>query len=122
MQKCVVMDASSVIRKVTKRILTGEGMMVTDADNGAQVLAMASKELPDYVIVDAGVADFDFEDLLRKLRKLDRTGKMKITACMSEVDLVAMTRAKRAGADDFLLKPFDRKLLLAQFNAMDRAA
>ena len=66
-------------------------------------------QMPDYIIVDTGMSDFNAEDLIRKLRKMDRNSKTKIIACMTQVDLVAMTRAKRAGADDFMLKPFDRK-------------
>ncbi len=122
MERCMILDASSVIRKVTKRILTDENLMFIEAESGAQALSMAAAQMPDYIIVDTGVSDFNAEDLIRKLRKMDRNSTTKIIACMTQVDLVAMTRAKRAGADDFMLKPFDRKSLLGQFRGMERVA
>ncbi len=122
MERCMILDASSVIRKVTKRILTDENLMFIEAESGAQALSMAAAQMPDYIIVDTGVSDFNAEDLIRKLRKMDRNSQTKIIACMTQVDLVAMTRAKRAGADDFMLKPFDRKSLLGQFRGMERVA
>ncbi len=122
MERCMILDASSVIRKVTKRILTDENLMLIEAESGAQALSMAAAQMPDYIIVDTGVSDFNVEDLIRKLRKMDRNSQTKIIACMTQVDLVAMTRAKRAGADDFMLKPFDRKSLLGQFRGMERVA
>lgn len=122
MERCMILDASSVIRKVTKRILTGEDLMFVEAENGAQALSMAAADMPDYVIVDTGITDFNVEDLIRKLRKMDKNCKTKIIASMTQVDLVSMTRAKRAGADDFMLKPFDRKMLLGQFRTFAHAA
>lgn len=122
MERCMILDASSVIRKVTKRILTGENLMFVEAENGAQALSMAAADMPDYVIVDTGITDFNVEDLIRKLRKMDKNCTTKIIASMTQVDLVSMTRAKRAGADDFMLKPFDRKMLLGQFRTFAHAA
>ncbi|WP_018690114.1 response regulator [Ahrensia kielensis] len=118
----MVLDASSVIRKVAKRILTSEDMVVVEAKNSAEAISMASAQMPDYIIVDAGMNEGQSEDLIRQLRALDRKKDAKIICCMTQVDLAGMMRAKRAGADEFLLKPFDRKQLMSQFRTMRKAA
>jgi two-component system, chemotaxis family, chemotaxis protein CheY len=122
MEVCMVLDASSVIRKVAKRILTSEDMVVVEAKNSAEAISMASAQMPDYIIVDAGMNEGQSEDLIRQLRTLDRKKDAKIICCMTQVDLASMMRAKRAGADEFLLKPFDRKQLMSQFRTIRKAA
>ncbi|WP_144421140.1 response regulator [Ahrensia marina] len=118
----MILDASSVIRKVAKRILTSEDMAVVEAKNSAEAISMAAAQMPDYIIVDAGINDGQCDDLIRQLRKMDSKNEAKIICCMTQVDLAGMMRAKRAGADEFLLKPFDRHQLLGQFRTIRKAA
>lgn len=122
MEVCMILDASSVIRKVAKRILASEDMAVVEAKNSAEAISMAAAQMPDYIIVDAGINDGQCEDLIRQLRTMDSKNEAKIICCMTQVDLAGMMRAKRAGADEFLLKPFDRHQLLAQFRTIRKAA
>lgn len=122
MEVCMILDASSVIRKVAKRILTSEDMAVVEAKNSAEAISMAAAQMPDYIIVDAGINDGQCDDLIRQLRKMDSKHEAKIICCMTQVDLAGMMRAKRAGADEFLLKPFDRHQLLGQFRTIRKAA
>ncbi|MDZ7823267.1 MAG: response regulator [Ahrensia sp.] len=122
MERCMIVDGSSVIRKVAKRILGSNEMLVVEAETGVQALAMARAQLPDYIIVDEALGDMNSADLIRQLRQLDQNRSLKIILCMIQMDLVLMTRAKRAGADEFLPKPFDRKQLMQQFSALRHAA
>lgn len=122
MEVCMILDASSVIRKVAKRILTSEDMAVVEAKNSAEAISMAAAQMPDYIIVDAGINDGQCDDLIRQLRKMDSKNEAKIICCMTQVDLAGMMRAKRAGADEFLLKPFDRHQLLGQFRTIRKVA
>lgn len=122
MERCMILDGSSVIRKVAKRILESEEVLVVEAKNAAEAVSMASAQMPEYIIVDAGVNDAKSEDLIRRLKAMDKDKVSKIISCMTEVDLVEMTRAKRAGADEFLLKPFDRRQLVSQFRTLRHAA
>lgn len=122
MEVCMILDASSVIRKVAKRILTSEDMAVVEAKNSAEAISMAAAQMPDYIIVDAGINDGQCDDLIRQLRTMDSKNEAKIICCMTQVDLAGMMRAKRAGADEFLLKPFDRHQLLGQFRTIRKAA
>lgn len=118
MEVCMVLDASSVIRKVAKRILASEELVVVEAKNSAEAISMASAQMPDYIVVDSGINDGQCDDFIRQLRSMDTKNEVKIICCMTEVDLAAMMRAKRAGANEFLLKPFDRHQLLGQFRTI----
>ena len=122
MEVCMVLDASSVIRKVAKRILTSDELIVIEAKNSVEAISMASAQMPDYIIVDAGINEGQSDDLIRQLRTMDTKKEAKIICCMTQVDLAGMMRAKRAGADEFLLKPFDRHQLLGQFRTIRKAA
>ncbi|MEO1702580.1 MAG: response regulator [Pseudomonadota bacterium] len=122
MKRCLIFDNAPIIRKVAKRILTSEDMVVIEAESGRDTLAKSEFDMADYYIIDAGVRDMELNDLIAALRKLKANAKPFIIVSMHELDLITMTRAKRVGANDLLLKPFDRKVLLEQFNVFRGAA
>ncbi|MEL6200896.1 MAG: response regulator [Pseudomonadota bacterium] len=117
MKRCLIFDNAPIIRKVAKRILTSEDMVVIEAESGRDTLAKSEFDMADYYILDAGVRDMELNDLIAGLRKMKAKSKPFIIIAMHELDLITMTRAKRVGANDLILKPFDRKVLLEQFNA-----
>ncbi|MEO0544509.1 MAG: response regulator [Pseudomonadota bacterium] len=116
MKRCVIFDNAPIIRKVAKRILTSEDMVVIEAESGQDTLAKSEFDMADYYIIDAGVRDIELNDLIVGLRRMRAKFKPFIIVSMHELDLITMTRAKRVGANDLLLKPFDRKILQEQFN------
>ena len=117
MNRCLLFDTAPIIRKVAKRILTSEDMVVIEAESGRDTLAKSEFDMADYYILDACVRDMELNDLIAGLRKIKAKSKPFIIIAMYELDLITMPRAKRVGANDLILKPFDRKVLLEQFNA-----
>jgi two-component system chemotaxis response regulator CheY len=120
MQRLMIADDSDVVRKVGKRILTGLGFLVTEAGNGLDALSRCEAELPNIIIVDAGLDGA--LDLIANIRLLPDSKSVRIYYCVVEADLRKMMAGKRAGADDFLLKPFDRKILTSVFGNHAAAA
>ncbi|KQS77696.1 hypothetical protein ASG25_14005 [Rhizobium sp. Leaf384] len=120
MQRLMIADDSDVVRKVGKRILSGMGFLVSEAANGLDALARCEAELPNIIIVDAGL-DGALE-LIANIRVMSEGKSVRIYYCVIEADLRKMMAGKRAGADDFLLKPFDRKILTSVFGAYAAAA
>lgn len=116
MQRLMIVDDSSVIRKVAKRILTGLGFLVSEADSVQQAERHCQAELPHVLIVDATMPDA--LDLIARVRKMRGGTSVRIHYCLVEADLKSMMQGKRAGADDFLLKPFDRRVLTATFGQL----
>ncbi|KWV40421.1 MULTISPECIES: response regulator [Rhizobium] len=113
MQRFMIADSSDVVRKVGKRILSELDFMVSEASNVVEALSSCQVELPEYLIVDSGM-DSALE-LISAIRGMEGGKDVKIYYCVVEADLKKLMMGKRAGATDFLLKPFDRKILTAVF-------
>jgi two-component system chemotaxis response regulator CheY len=115
MKRCMFIDDSSVIRKVAKRILSGQDMLVIEAASGSEAIDMCAADMPDIIVVDGALPDMPTVDVIRRIRAIDSATRPTIAICLVEVDIGAIMRAKRAGAQDYLLKPFNRPQLLARF-------
>ena len=122
MKRCMIVDDSSVIRKVAKRILNGPDLTILDASTGADALAMCRAHMPDIIVVDANLSDMTAADFIRQAGAFADHVKPHIVICMTVFDVGAIMRAKRAGAKGYILKPFDRPQLLERFREMELAA
>ncbi len=122
MKRCMIVDDSSVIRKVAKRILTGPEMMVVEASTGAQALDMCTAQMPDIIVVDGGLTDMTTVEFIRQAMAVPAVIRPRIMICLTQFDLGAIMRAKRAGAAGFVLKPFNRPQLLERFRQFQAAA
>jgi two-component system chemotaxis response regulator CheY len=115
MKQVLVVDDSPVIRKITRRILEGMRLAASEAADGRQALAACSFLMPDAIFVDGAMPGLDGYDFLRELRAMPGGDKPKVVFCSSEHDVSLIARAMHAGADEFLMKPFDRKSVEAKF-------
>lgn len=122
MKRCMFVDNSSVIRKVARRILGGSGMMVIEAASGHEAIEMCAADVPDIIVVDGALPDMQAQDLIRRVRAIESPVLPQVLISLVEVDVGAIMRAKRAGAQGYLLKPFNRPQLLECFRALKVAA
>lgn len=123
MKRCMIVDDSSVIRKVAKRILAGPQMLVVEASSGEEALGMCSAEMPDVIIVDGVLPDMEATDFISKVKQLCGSEEPpKMAICIPEMDIGAIMRSKRAGAAGYIMKPFDRPLLMERFRDLQAAA
>ncbi|MCO5070509.1 MAG: response regulator [Rhizobiaceae bacterium] len=122
MKRCLFVDDSSVIRKVAKRILSGPEMFVIEASSGAEAIGICSGHMPDFILVDVGLPDMAADELVRALRSIPTDVAPRIAVCLTEMDVPAIMRSKRAGANGYLLKPFNRSQLLDKFEGLRAAA
>ncbi|HTV70727.1 MAG TPA: response regulator [Rhizobiaceae bacterium] len=122
MKRCMFVDDSSVIRKVAKRILGGPDMLVVEASGGYEALEMCAADMPDIIVVDGDLPDISAEEFIRRVRAIETPIVPQIAICLLEVDLGRIMRAKRAGAQGYLLKPFNRAQLLERFRLLQQAA
>jgi two-component system chemotaxis response regulator CheY len=114
MKRCLVVDDSSVIRKVARRILEDLDFEVIEAEDGRQAIEQCRAEMPDLVLVDWQMPVLSGVEFLTQLRGTFGGTKPKVVFCASENDVSHIARAMRAGADDFILKPFDRDVVEAK--------
>jgi two-component system chemotaxis response regulator CheY len=122
MKRCMFVDDSSVIRKVAKRILGGPDMVVIEAATGLDAVEMCAAEMPDVIVVDGALPDMQAVDVIRQVRAMESTIKPQILISLVEVDVASIMKAKRAGAQGYLLKPFNRPQLLERFRTLKVAA
>lgn len=122
MKRCMFVDDSGVIRKVAKRILGGPDMLVIEAASGYEAIEMCIAEMPDIIVVDSALPDLPSTEVIGRIRTIPSVIVPHIALCLTELDVGAIMRAKRAGARSYLLKPFNRAQLLERFRAMSAAA
>jgi two-component system chemotaxis response regulator CheY len=115
-------DDSSVIRRVARRILGSSDLLVIEASTGAEAIDICAADMPEIVVVDGALPDMASADVIRRIRAIPSPVKPLIAICLTEVDIGAIMRAKRAGAQDYILKPFNRAQLLDRFRILQAAA
>jgi two-component system chemotaxis response regulator CheY len=115
MKLCLVVDDSSVIRKVARRILEGLDFQIVEAEDGEQALAVCQRELPDAVLLDWNMPKMDGYEFLKALRRLPGGDHPKVVFCTTENDVAHIARALHAGANEYIMKPFDREIVEAKF-------
>ena len=115
MKTCLVVDDSSVIRKVARRILEGLQFQITEAENGEKALAACRDLMPDAVLLDWNMPVMDGYDFLRNLRQMPGGTKPKVVFCTTENDVAHIARALHAGANEYIMKPFDKDIVTAKF-------
>lgn len=120
----MVVDDSPVIRKVLKRILEDMDIVVVEASDITQARQMCAQSMPDGILVDWDLPGDDSIEFISWLSPKMKDHGGKILYCTSELLVVEMTKAKRAGADGFLLKPFDRQIIerkMLEFGILETA-
>jgi two-component system chemotaxis response regulator CheY len=115
MKTCLVVDDSSVIRKVARRILEGMQFTILEAEDGQQALDCCRRDLPDAVLLDWNMPVMDGYEFLKALRRLPGGEKPKVVFCTTENDVVHIARALHAGANEYIMKPFDKEIVEAKF-------
>ena len=115
MNRCLVVDDSSVIRKVARHILEGSKYHVTEAENGEQALEEFKKiPTPDVILLDWHLPLLGAMDVIRRIRAIGAGKLTRIIYCTTENDPDDISKAFAMGADDYLMKPFTRDELLAK--------
>jgi two-component system, chemotaxis family, chemotaxis protein CheY len=115
MKTCLIVDDSSVIRKVARRILEGLDFQIAEAENGEEAVENCRRQMPDAILLDWNMPKMDGYDFLRELRRLPGGDKPKVVFCTTENDVAHIARALHAGANEYIMKPFDRDIVEAKF-------
>ena len=111
MKNCMIVDDSALIRKVARRILEGLAFRITEAENGGVALEACRQAMPDAILLDWNMPVMDGYDFLRSLRKLQNGGAPKVIFCTTVNDVGHIARALHAGANEYIMKPFNREIL-----------
>jgi two-component system alkaline phosphatase synthesis response regulator PhoP len=113
----LVVDDEPKIVEVVGDYLRSAGFSVTTAAAGESALALARARPPDVVVLDLGLPGLDGLDVTRELRRTSSVPIIMLTARREEMDRVL---GLELGADDYLVKPFSPRELLARVRAVLR--
>jgi DNA-binding response OmpR family regulator len=115
----LVVDDDGDIRGLLRELLERQGYGVTEAANGKEALRALYAAPPDLVLLDVSMPELDGWQTLERIRDLSDVPVAMLTARTAELEKV---RGLKAGADDYITKPFGRQELLARVEAMLRRA
>ena len=115
MRTCLVVDDSSVVRKIARRILEEMDFEIVEAEDGEKALEACKRALPDAVLLDWNMPVMDGYEFLGNLRRLPGGDQPKVVFCTTENDIDHISRALHAGANEYIMKPFDKEIISAKF-------
>ena len=116
MKSCLIVDDSKVIRMVARKILHELTFTTAEAEDGQQALDYCKGTMPDAVLLDWNMPVMNGIDFLRELRQLPNGDHPVVVFCTTENDIEHIQEAISAGANEYIMKPFDSEILQAKFS------
>ena len=113
----LVVDDERKIRDLVRSYLEADGYSVVTAETGQGALELAMRAHPDVIVLDLMLPDLSGEEVTRSLRETSDVPILMLTAKATEDDRVT---GLRLGADDYLVKPFSPRELVARIEAIVR--
>ena len=115
MRTCLVVDDSSVVRKIARRILEAMDFQIVEAEDGAKALDVCKQAMPEAVLLDWNMPVMDGYEFLGHLRRMPGGDAPKVVFCTTENGIDHISRAIHAGANEYIMKPFDKEIIAAKF-------
>ncbi|MBK8160575.1 PleD family two-component system response regulator [Dongia mobilis] len=116
MKSCLVVDDSKVVRMVARKILEGLNFQIVEAENGKLAMEECAKAMPDAILLDWNMPVMSGIDFLRQLRKMDGGQTPIVVFCTTENDIQHIQEAITAGANEYIMKPFDSEIIESKFS------
>ena len=121
MKSCLIVDDSKVIRKVARHILETLEFEVEEAGDGQEALSRCESKMPDVVLLDWNMPVMSGMEFLKALRQGAHQAQPKVVFCTTENDIAHIRAAIAAGADEHVMKPFDRETLQSKLQIVGAA-
>jgi two-component system chemotaxis response regulator CheY len=115
MKTCLVVDDSGVVRKVARRIVETLNFSVIEAEDGEKALEACKRSMPEAVLLDWNMPVMDGLEFLVNLRRMPGGDMPKVVFCTTENGMDHIARALEAGADEYIMKPFDKDIVADKF-------
>ena len=111
-KKIMIVDDSPSMSKVLEMVLLREDYNVVAYDNGSDAVKCAETDSPNLIIMDINMPGLSGIDAARKIKKNKKTNDIPIIMVSGSAQYEEVERALEAGADDYILKPYDIQQLL----------
>lgn len=115
MKSCLIVDDSKVVRMVARKILEGLNFDIDEAEDGKQALVACKSSMPDCVLLDWNMPVMSGLEFLEQLRSMENVVQPVVVFCTTENDMAHIQKAIEAGANEYIMKPFDSEILESKF-------
>jgi two-component system chemotaxis response regulator CheY len=119
MRSCLIVEDSRVIRKVERQICEALEFSCEEAENGKVALDMCQARQPDFVLLDWNMPVMDGKEFLLALRKTPGGQAPVVVFCTTFNDLAHIQEALGAGANEYIMKPFDADIIRGKLALLD---
>ena len=116
MKSCLIVDDSKVVRMVARKILEGFDFSIQEAENGEKALEACNQQMPDAILLDWNMPVKNGIEFLRDLRVLPGGDQPVVVFCTTENDIAHIQEAIGAGANEYIMKPFDSEIIQSKFS------
>ena len=100
-----------VVRKVARRIVEEHNFECIESGNGQDALSVCEDFMPDAILLDWNIPVMSGMEFLEKLRDMENGDHPKVLFCTTENDIKHIRRAVKAGANEYIMKPFDSDIV-----------
>ncbi|MEX2455227.1 MAG: response regulator [Rhodospirillaceae bacterium] len=115
MKKCLVVDDSKVVRMVARKILEELKFKIAEAADGREALGKCDERMPDAVLLDWNMPVMNGIEFLREMRSRPGGERPVVVFCTTENDMSHIREALLAGANEYIMKPFDSDIIESKF-------
>ncbi len=115
MKSCLIVDDSKVIRMVARKMLEDLNFEIEEAEDGKKALDACLRKMPDAILLDWNMPVMNGIEFLRKLRKTSGGDSPIVVFCTTENDMKHIQEAMGAGANEYIMKPFDSEIIQTKF-------
>lgn len=116
MKSCLIVDDSRVVRMVARKILQDLSFTCTEAEDGRKAVEVCEQQMPDVILLDWNMPVMNGLEFLLWLRQAPGGDHPKVVFCTTENDLTHIQQAMTAGADEYIMKPFDSEIIQSKFS------
>jgi two-component system chemotaxis response regulator CheY len=115
MKSCLIVDDSRVIRMVARKILEELEFDISEAADGKAAMEQCAQQMPDAILLDWNMPVMSGIDFLKSLRRHPGGDAPVVIFCTTENDLDRIHEAISAGANEYIMKPFDSEIIQSKF-------
>lgn len=112
---CLVVDDSKIIRRIGRQIVESLGFECAEAEDGVFALAAIRQRMPDVIMLDWNMPNMNGYDFMLACRAEPGGDKPIIIFCTTENEMTQILKAMSAGANEYIMKPFDLDIVKDKF-------
>lgn len=116
----LVVDDNKITTKLMRKYLEASGFEAAEAYDGVECLEKVAQRIPDAIVLDVMMPRMDGYETVKNLRQSEITKNIPVVIVTALNDVPTQIKAIDTGADDFLSKPVEEKLLIAKAGVLSR--